>query len=273
MPELPEVETVKETLKRQIIGKTVADVDIVYGKLIRNQDPNRFKAALIGKTLQKIERYGKYLFFGFDDIVLTVHLRMEGKFFLKPQDEPIAKHEHIIFYFTDRSTLRYHDVRKFGTMETMPAGSERLSARIAKLGKEPFDSDFTDSYLYDKIYKSTRPIKSLLLDQEIVAGLGNIYVDEVLYLSGIDPRRMGKDVTMVETGILANNCRAVLKKAIILGGTTIRSYTSSLGITGRFQNELSVHTKNGLPCHKCGSLIEKIKVGGRGTYYCPLCQK
>ena len=273
MPELPEVETVKETLKQQIVGKTIADVTVIYGKLIKNQDAESFKQALIGKTLRNIGRYGKYLFFHFAGVVLIVHLRMEGKFFLKPFSEPYQKHEHIIFSFTDQSTLRYHDVRKFGTMEIVPEGTEMEVEGIKKLGKEPFGSDFTDSYIYDKIYKSTRPIKSLLLDQEIVAGLGNIYVDEVLFLSGLDPRRPGKDVSRIEAGMIAKNCRKVLEKAINLGGTTIRSYTSSLGVSGRFQNELNVHTRKGLPCLKCGNSIEKTRVGGRGTYYCPSCQK
>jgi formamidopyrimidine-DNA glycosylase len=273
MPELPEVETVKETLRRQVLNKEISAIDIRYDKLLRNLDASSFKKKLLGKRFRDIGRYGKYLFFYLEDVVLIVHLRMEGKFFLKQDTEPIVKHEHVVFFFNDHSTLRYHDVRKFGTMEIVALGEEMNSQGVSKLGKEPFDSDFTESYIYDKIYKSARPIKSLLLDQEIIAGLGNIYVDEVLFLSGIDPRRQGKEVTLTEAGRLAVNAKMVLEKAISLGGTTIRSYTSSLGVTGRFQNELNVHMRKGETCYKCQTVIEKTRVGGRGTYFCPSCQK
>ncbi len=273
MPELPEVETVKETLKQQIIGKWLARIEVLYDRLLRKDNSESFRKKLEGRQISDIGRYGKYLFFHFGEVTLIVHLRMEGKFFLKPDTEPINKHEHVVFHFTDRMTLRYHDVRKFGTMEIVPRGAEMQAAGLSALGKEPFSTDFTDAYIYDKIYKSARPIKSLLLDQEIIAGLGNIYVDEVLFMSGLSPMRPGKSLTIDEARLIAENSRAVLAKAIALGGTTIRSYVSSLGVSGRFQNELHVHTLAGKPCGKCQTPIRKIKVGGRGTYYCPVCQK
>ncbi len=273
MPELPEVETVKETLKRQILDKTIASIDVYYERIVRNLSAKTFISVLIGQKLLDIRRRGKYLFFHFDKDILVIHLRMEGKFFVKKINDPVDKHEHIIFHFTDGTDLRYHDVRKFGTMEIIHHGEELSAQGVSKLGFEPFDAGFTFDYLKTKIAPSKRPIKSILLDQTVIAGLGNIYVDEVLFLSKIDPRRLGNSITESELDSISVFSKRVLTKAIELGGSTIRSYVSSLGITGRFQNELKVHTKEGEPCLECGTLIKKTKVGGRGTYYCPTCQK
>ncbi len=273
MPELPEVETVKETLKRQILDKKIASVDVYYERIVHNLSAKTFKSELTGQILIDIKRRGKYIFFYFDKNVLVIHLRMEGKFFVKKADDPIEKHEHIIFHFTDGTDLRYHDVRKFGTMEIMHHGEELSAKGVDKLGFEPFDAEFTLDYLKAKITPSKRPIKSILLDQTVIAGLGNIYVDEVLFLSQIDPKRPGSSITDTEFINISVYSKQVLTKAIELGGSTIRSYVSSLGVTGRFQNELKVHTKEGEPCLVCGTLIRKTKVGGRGTYYCPTCQK
>lgn len=273
MPELPEVETVKEILKRQILNKTISHVDVLYEKIVRNYAVDSFKKELRGQTLTDIKRKGKYIFFHFDKAVLIIHLRMEGKFFVRKENEPIEKHEHVIFHFTDGIDLRYHDVRKFGTMEITHQGEEKSVKGVDKLGYEPFDAEFTTDYLKEKITISKRPIKSILLDQTVIAGLGNIYVDEVLFLCKIDPKRLGNSITDTELTDITIFSKQVLADAIELGGTTIRSYMSSLGVTGRFQNELKVHTKEGVPCDVCGTLIRKTKVGGRGTYFCPTCQK
>ncbi|MBU1144820.1 MAG: DNA-formamidopyrimidine glycosylase [Firmicutes bacterium] len=272
MPELPEVETIKETLKLQILNKTIHNIFVFYDKIITNSSEEEFKKKLIGETLIDIKRYGKYLFFIFNHITLVSHLRMEGKYFLKPKTDPFEKHEHIIFEFTDGLTLRYHDVRKFGTMELKAIGEELSAKGVSTLGIEPFELEFTSEYLKNKIHNSSRPIKSLLLDQTIVCGLGNIYVDEVLFLSKIHPKTQGKNLNDFDISQLIVQTPIVLNKAILLGGTTIRSYVSSLGVSGRFQNELNVHTLKGKSCKVCSQEIVKIKVGGRGTYFCPTCQ-
>lgn len=273
MPELPEVETVRKTLLHLIQGKEVRDIDVFYDKIIRNVSISEFKTRVRNKTIENIERYGKYLLIDLGEDVLISHLRMEGKYFIKNTDFPKEKHEHIIFYFTDGETLRYHDTRKFGTMDLVPKEELYTKSPITKLGPEPFEERMSLTYLREKLSKKTIAIKSALLDQTIMTGLGNIYVDEVLFLSKLHPTTPSNSLSDKKISLLIENSVRVLNKAINLGGTTIRSYTSSLGVTGRFQNELNVHTKEGESCPVCSSTILKTKVNGRGTYYCPKCQK
>jgi formamidopyrimidine-DNA glycosylase len=273
MPELPEVETVRRTLKNVIIGKKVKQINIFYDKMLLNENKDSFKAKLQGKTIIDISRYAKYLIFEFEDVSLVSHLRMEGKYFITLASVPHQKHEHIIFEFEDGWTLRYHDTRKFGTMEIVSKGCEFKAKGLDTIGLEPFEKEFTVSYLKNRIYQSTRAVKSALLDQKIIAGLGNIYVDEILFLSKVYPGKKCIELTDIDLMRIVKNSTIVLEKAIQLGGTTIRSYTSSLGVTGRFQNDLCVHTLEGEPCKVCYTLIEKTKIGGRGTYYCPKCQR
>lgn len=273
MPELPEVETVKETLKSIILGKTIIQVVVRYDKIIHGMSVSDFQNTLNGKTFTDIGRFGKYLFFYLNELVLISHLRMEGKFFIKPIQEPFEKHEHIIFVFSDGLSLRYHDTRKFGTMEIVNKGYEYLTDSIKKMGLEPFDPMFTGQYLQQKAQRSSRVVKVFLLDQNTISGLGNIYVDEVLFRSGIHPETPVNKLSSDDFVKLADSSRQVLMRAVDLGGTTIRSYLSSLGVSGRFQNELLVHMRDNELCYQCQTPIIKIKVGGRGTYLCPTCQK
>ena len=272
MPELPEVETVRKTLEGMIVGKTIASIDVYYGKIIHNLSVPAFILRLQGQTLQSMGRYGKYLFFQFDRDTLISHLRMEGRYFLKPASEDIEKHEHIVFHFTDDTTLRYQDVRKFGTMELVPVGTERQHASILAMGPEPADPRLDGAYLERMVGRAKRPIKSALLDQSVVTGLGNIYVDEVLFLAKLHPQTVCSTLSITDFQNIAMASREVIQQAILLGGTTIRTYLSSLGVSGRFQNQLNVHMQKGKPCAVCQTTILKIKVGGRGTYYCPHCQ-
>jgi formamidopyrimidine-DNA glycosylase len=273
MPELPEVETVRKTLQYLLENKTIRDIDVFYSKMIRTDTIESFKEKLIGRTFGEINRVGKHLLFAFGEITLISHLRMEGKYYIKNLDDPRNKHEHIIFYFTDGSTLRYHDTRKFGTMDIVPSNVLFDLPPLSKMGLEPFHVKCTISYLKRKIINRKGPIKGVLLDQTVIAGLGNIYVDEVLFLSKIHPETLVHKLSDNNLQDILNNSRFVLNKAIELGGTTIRSYTSSLGVTGRFQNELFVHMRENEPCKICKTPIEKIKVVTRGTYVCPTCQK
>ena len=275
MPELPEVETVKRTLENLIVGKTIEDVEIYYDKMIENVSTSEFKEILKKEKICSLYRYGKYLVFIFEHVSLISHLRMEGKYFIKDVNEERNKHEHVIFKFDDNTTLRYHDTRKFGIMALVKSTeiSDIMQYKgLAKLGEE---ASVSTNYqgLYDKLKTKKLPIKTLLLDQENICGLGNIYVDEVLFTSKIHPLTKGCDLTFEEVKLILDNSRIILAKAIECGGTTIRSYTSSLGVTGRFQINLTVHTKEKEPCINCGNPIQKIKVGGRGTYLCPICQQ
>lgn len=268
MPELPEVETVRRTLLEVIKNNKIIDVDIRYPNIIQT-DLTEFQKTVKNQNIHHIDRKGKFLIIILDTHVMIIHLRMEGKFFIK-QNESISKHEHIIFKLSDGTDLRYHDVRKFGTIHLLPIDQYQKMLPLSKVAEEPKDIQFID--FYQRIKHREINIKQALLNQEIIAGLGNIYVDETLFLSRIHPMRKTNQISEEEAKIIIESARNVLDKAVQLGGTTIRSYTSSLGVHGRFQNELQVHMKKDEPCPICGHPIIKMKVGGRGTYVCPECQ-
>jgi len=272
MPEIAEVETVRNILKDKILNKKITDVNILYSGIIKN-DLETFKSILINNKFSDILRIGKWLIFELNDHYLLSHLRMEGKYFIKNPTDPIVKHEHIIITFADYTDLRYHDTRKFGVMKIIAKKDLYDTEEIKKQGKEVLDSTLDANYLLKNFKTKKLPIKTVLLDQSIISGLGNIYVDEVLYASKIHPLRLAKDITYSECEKIINESNRIITKAIAYGGTTIKSYTSSLGVTGNYQQFLKVHTKNNTPCEVCHNLIEKIKVGGRGTYLCPKCQK
>ena len=272
MPEIAEVETVRNTLKNMILNKEIKSVNVIYPKMLES-NVEEFKKLLPGKKIIDIKRVGKWLIFDLSDYYLLSHLRMEGKFFVKNHDEEINKHEHIIITFTDNTDLRYHDTRKFGRMNLIKKEDLDKTEAIRKQGIEPISDELTKEYLYDKISKKHLPMKTILLDQTIIAGLGNIYADEVLFASKIHPLTKGCDITLDDCAKLKESSKKIIEEAIKCGGTTIRSYTSSLGVTGRFQQFLMVHKKEGEPCQICKTPIERIKVGGRSTYFCPKCQK
>lgn len=274
MPELPEVETIRCTLKRFVENKTIEDIEIHWSNIIKKPaDVDEFKSELIGQTFRDIKRKGKFLIFYLDDYVLVSHLRMEGKFNVTEQTETIIKHTHVIFKFTNGEELRYNDVRKFGTMHLFKKGHEIESQPLNKLGPDPFDDEFTLDYFYKKLRKTERYIKAALLDQSIVAGLGNIYVDETLFKSGIHPLKRSHTLTKKQVKVIREMAIETLADAVRQGGTTIRSYVNSDGDMGMFQQELYVYGQQGEPCKKCHEPIEKLKVGGRGTHICIKCQK
>ena len=269
MPELPEVETVKETLKKQILKKKIKSVKVLYDGIIAT-NVNDFQKNLLNEEFIDITRRGKYLIFELNNYYLVSHLRMEGKYFLKDFNEKLEKHEHVIFYFDDK-TLRYHDTRKFGKMYLVDKDKLYTDTPLSHIGLEPWDEKLDSNYLLEK-YRVNKAIKTLLLDQDILTGIGNIYADEILFMSKINPNKKGKDLNINDCSNIIMNTRKVLSSAIKMGGTTIRSYTSSLGVTGHFQGSLLVHNKEGEKCPECGNIILKAKVNGRGTYYCPKCQ-
>ena len=271
MPEIAEVETVRNTLKNRIINKKILDVKIYYKPIVLNNE-KEIKENLINKEFIDIKRIGKWLLFETDTHYLLSHLRMEGKYFLKKQDDPLEKHEHVEILFEDGMSMRYHDTRKFGRMKLVKKEELYEFEGIKKQGIEPISDKLTKEYLFSKISKKTLPIKTILLDQTIISGLGNIYADEVLFDAGISPFKRGKDITIEECEKIKNSSKKIITAAIKDGGTTIRSYTSSLGVTGRFQQHLMVHSKAGEFCSICGTKIEKSFVNGRSTYYCRLCQ-
>lgn len=275
MPELPEVETVVRELRQHVVGKEIETLTASYQKLIK-ADESEIVKNVDGQKITKIERFGKYILICLENqYVVRIHLRMEGKFYMTNQlvDPLLDKHVHGIFHFTDGTYLKYHDVRKFGTFEIIPYENDwHENEKFQTLGYEPWEEGCTVEFVYHKMKKSTAPIKSFLLNQKTIVGLGNIYVDEVLFLSKLHPTQRSAELTLSDAENIRKHSIAVLKMAIELGGTTIRSYHSTMGIDGLFQNELLVHLRKGEACPVCGTEIIKEKVGGRGSYYCPVCQ-
>ena len=273
MPELPEVETVRQSLKLKVKDKLITDVNIYYDGIIEYPSVKEFCKKIKGQKINDIDRYGKWLMFVLDDYYLLSHLRMEGKYFIKNNKDKVLKHEHVIFKLDDGNELRYMDVRKFGKMHLIEKNKIKEIGPLIELGKEPWDKELNVGYLKKMFSKKKVPIKSVLLDQSIIVGIGNIYADEILFLSCINPLKKACDLDDKEIDNIIKYTRLELEDAIKKGGTTIRSYSSVNGIHGLFQQELNVHTKEGEKCPRCGENIIKIKVGGRGTYYCEGCQK
>ena len=272
MPEMPEVETVRRTLTPLAVGKTIKRVDVWYDKIIVG-DVKSFQQQLKGKTIKKIDRYGKYLLFRLGDLTIVSHLRMEGKYRLITADAPREKHEHLQFIFTDGSALRYDDVRKFGRLQLVETGTERIVTGIKHLGPEALSPEFTEDYFAKALKNKAKKIKNLLLDQTVVAGLGNIYVDEVLWQAKINPVAEPKDLTKQQVQDLYEAINSTIKEAIKLGGTTVHSFLNAEGQAGGYQDRLEVYGRAGEDCLRCGGKLVKIKVNGRGTTYCPNCQR
>jgi formamidopyrimidine-DNA glycosylase len=268
MPELPEVETVVRTLEHQIQGRTIEHVEVRYAKMIEG-DPDAFCKELQGETFEKFERRGKYLIFRMSHVTLVSHLRMEGKFYLMSPEDPLTRHMHILFDLDDGRQLRYNDTRKFGRMKLYPRDMD--FTHFKNLGPEPFWDNFNADYLHAYRKGRKEPLKSLLLDQRFVAGVGNIYADEILAWCHLRPGRSCARITRRDEENIVKYTRKVLSDSIALGGTTIRTYTSSLGVTGLFQTECTVHMQK--VCPKCGTPIKVKYIGGRSSYYCPHCQK
>ena len=272
MPELPEVETVRRGLERLVVGKTIDQVQVRYAKMI-GTGVDSFVHDLPGRTIERIGRRGKYLLFYLTGGVLVSHLRMEGKYLFYSDVVPERKHAHVFFQMTDGGTLVYEDVRKFGTMELLR--KDQLEAYFAarKLGPEPTEADFLLSPFAAALSRSKKPIKPYLLEQTLVVGLGNIYVDEALWRARIHPARPAASLKPAEVKRLREQIIEVLQLGIEKRGSTIRTYRNALGEDGTMQDFLQVYGKTGHPCARCGSPIEKIKLGGRGTHLCPHCQK
>lgn len=267
MPELPEVETVRRTLQNFILGSKIESIDVYYDKII-NGDTQTFIDTLTFQTIREIDRYGKYLIFLLDENAFISHLRMEGKYHIVPQGSPITKHTHVVFHLDNKQDLHYIDTRKFGRMQLVNKETYRQEAPLNQLGQEPFE--ISSQALYQRLHKSSLPIKTVLLDQSIMCGIGNIYANEICYRIGIDPRTPASRLSRKRVQELLEASIDVLTKAIAQGGTTIHSFDAN-GIHGLFQVKLNVHAQK--VCSQCQTPIKKIMLHQRGTYFCPHCQK
>lgn len=272
MPELPEVESVKNGLNNLIVGKTIKNVEVLWDNIIKDPAVEEFQQKLTGQTFSEVKRRGKFLLFVLDDYTLISHLRMEGKFRVEASGKPLSKHTHVIFTLNNEEELRYLDVRKFGRMSLVEHSDALLHPSLAQLGPEPDEKSLLTNHLMEQLKKTSRPIKAVLLDQRVVAGIGNIYADEILFLSGVYPGRLASELSEKEVVKLHQSILQIMSEAVSSGGTTIRTYANAFGLEGSYQSKLKVYGKEGEACSNCGHPIEKTKIAQRGTHYCPVCQ-
>ncbi|MBE6147524.1 MAG: DNA-formamidopyrimidine glycosylase [Firmicutes bacterium] len=273
MPEKPEVITVANKLKSKNLNRKIIDVVVKNSSTIDFPTVSEFTTRIKGQQINDITTRGKWIVIELDKDFLLIHLRMTGKFFYRKKEDEISSHEHVIFTLDNNEELRFHDTRKFGKMKLIPKEKIDEMPPFTELGLEVWDEKLTANYLLEKLKRKSLPIKIALLDQTIITGIGNIYADEILFLTKLNPTTPSNQVKEKELNQLISNSIKVLDKAIEEGGTTIRDYTSEEGVTGLFQNHLNVHQQEGKACLICSTTIVKTRIGGRGTYYCPTCQK
>ena len=274
MPELPEVETIRRQLAAAVTGRTVTSVKVDDALLVAPESPNRFRRSVEGHTVREVGRRGKYLLVELDTgDTLAMHLRMTGRLHHTASGRPPAdRHRRARFTFDDGAVLEFSDTRRFGRAWIVPSGQDRERYWGARLGVEPFDRAFTADRLGRILAGRTAPIKASILDQRLVAGVGNIYADEALFQAGVHPRRQAGSLDADEVGRLRDAIRDRLKAGIRSGGASIDRYRDTIGASGSMQDLLKVHLHEGEPCGRCGTVIEKIRVAQRGTYLCPACQ-
>lgn len=269
---MPEVETVRRGLIEQVLNKRITHVEIRYQNLITG-DVDEFIETVTGAVISNIGRRAKFLLIELDNgYTIISHLRMEGKYRVSADQNAIDKHSHAIFTLDDGQMLIYNDVRKFGRMQLWPTDKPSENKSLKKLGPEPLAADFTFENIKPRIMRHRKDIKTVLLDQSVMGGLGNIYVDEVLWQAKIHPETKADHLTDEEIKDIIKCSNSEIDMAIKSGGSTIRTYLDANGHKGNMQDRLKVYGKEGEPCPRCGTEIVKIKVGGRGTHFCPKCQ-
>jgi len=291
MPELPEVETVRRGLEALLKGDAIKSARVLREASIEYPDVRTFEKSVRGHSFVSVARRGKYLLLQLDDEAgLACHLRMSGRLIVRqgavkksPKksgsgegakvDTREPQFLRVIFHLESGRELHFEDMRVFGRLWYKPKGAsfEQIIPTLAELGVEPFD-DLDGKYLQKAFSKKVQAIKTALLDQRVLAGVGNIYADESLFLSGLHPATAAKLIKLNQLELLSNNIKMVLERAIISGGSTLRDYSDSSGVNGKYQNEALVYGREGEPCRKCGALIERMKLGGRSSHYCPFCQ-
>lgn len=276
VPELPEVETIVQGLRPKLIGRQVIAVSVINDKVLHNVELLVFQNELVERTFCNVSRRGKYLMFGFTPGgCMVVHLRMTGQMVVCKADRVHEKHLSFFFDLSDGNQLRLIDQRKFGTVYWIPPGCRAKDAQtggFTTLGCEPLGKSFSLEGFKELLAGRSTRIKPFLLDQRHIAGLGNIYTDEILHRARIHPERAVCDLTEQDMQVLYQSIRQVLKEGIYYRGTSISDYVDAVGRQGGYQEHLQVYGRNQKPCPTCGTTICRIKVGGRGTYFCPQCQ-
>lgn len=286
MPELPEVQTIVDDLNKKIINKKIVQVDLRLKKIVKG-DVRDFLYVLTGNSFIKIKRRGKLIIFQLrkNNQFLLIHLRMTGQLIYQKKNQIIAgghsevknnfslpnKHSHLIIFFQDKGRLFFNDQRQFGTLQIV--NREELEEKFKRIGVEPLSEEFDFNYFKNLIKNKKTNIKAFLLNQKYISGIGNIYADEILFSSQIKPDRKINSLNLEEKKVLFKNIKKILKQAIKHRGTTFNDYRDADGNKGNFIKKLKVYKREGLKCKNCLSIIKKIKVAGRGTRYCPKCQK
>jgi formamidopyrimidine-DNA glycosylase len=271
MPELPEVETICRGIAPLVVGLSVAAV-VVRETRLRVLIPLDLSASLEGRQVLAVNRRAKYLLIHFNDNrSLLIHLGMSGTLLFLPQPLPFYRHDHVEIVFTSGSRLRFRDPRRFGAI-LLCSGDPYAHPLLSALGPEPLSDDFNTEYLFTRARQRNVAVKSFLMDQRTVVGVGNIYASEALHAAGIAPRIPAGTISSNRYGRLVEEVRAVLLRAIEAGGTTLRDFQNATGKPGYFLQELAVYGRAGEHCRKCGGEIQNTRIGGRSSFYCPNCQ-
>ena len=271
MPELPEVETVRRDL-RELRGETFSSCRVSLPRIVTTPAPRQFCRLLKGGTIQNVNRRGKYIIFSLDTgREFIAHLGMTGALLFHGPRDPQARHTHAVFRFESGRELRYVDPRQFGELAVVPAGQYGPLKSLARIGPEPLERSFTVNELAARLASSAK-VKAALMDQGRIAGIGNIYSDEMLFRAGINPLRSANSLSHAELVALHRAMREVLRGAIARRGTSVDNFMDARGRPGSYQFHHMVYGKEGEPCPVCGAPIRRVKVSGRSSYFCPKCQ-
>jgi formamidopyrimidine-DNA glycosylase len=273
MPELPEVETICCGLRALLPGRRAARVEVLDRRL-RSRVSRDFRLRLEGRTIREVGRRGKYILVALEGgWVWISHLGMSGKLICVEASRPRERHDHIIVTLSDGHELRYHDPRRFGLSLVISAARMSTLPQLRDLGPEPFDPEFCGAYLHGVLRKSRRRVRDLLIDQNVVVGLGNIYANEILYRAGIRPTTRAWKVGRGGADMIAKTIPEVLQEAIRWCGTSFSDYRDAEDRLGEFQNHLGVYDREGERCRMCASAIKRVSLGNRSAFYCPRCQR
>jgi len=274
LPELPEVETVLLTLRPKLLGAVIAKTEILFPQVIACPAAGQFELAVKSKRITHMERRGKYLVWEFDTgLALVTHLGMTGRLLYSPDGALPGRHTRLVYRFLGGGQLFFDDQRKFGRVWLLPKDSLAGLSGFCSLGPEPLSESFSAAYLALALKKRNTFVKAALLDQKTVAGLGNIYADEALFLAGIAPWRPASSLDQSEVERLVQAIARVLREGIEHRGTTIRDYADAFGSAGSHQHFLRVYGREGKNCLNCSAVIARKKIAGRSSYYCPACQR
>ncbi|MBJ7353707.1 MAG: bifunctional DNA-formamidopyrimidine glycosylase/DNA-(apurinic or apyrimidinic site) lyase [Thermoleophilaceae bacterium] len=275
MPELPEVETIRRQLAPVVEGGLIDQVEVTDARWVAPASVKAFEKKLVGRRVLRLGRRGKYFVAELDDgSALVMHLRMTGNLLYIPEGDPVPEaHLRGQIWLASGGSLAFTDPRRFGTAELISTPDALQDYLGARLGPEPFDEFFDGPYLYTRTHGRKTPIKAVLLDQRVVAGVGNIYADEALFRARVAPQRRAARVTRAQAELLTETVQDALNAGIDAKGASIDDFRDAYGVKGSFQDQFLVHRREGLPCPECDTPVKKIRCAGRGTYYCPACQK